>query len=55
MRNLVSQITTKGAKLYDLLGKEVELGVCLTEYSNLFSFQISNVKISKMFCCFSRK
>jgi len=27
VRNLVSQITSKGAKLYDLLGKEVELGV----------------------------
>lgn len=26
VRNLVSQITSKGAKLYDLLGKEVDLG-----------------------------
>ena len=28
-RRLASEITTKGATLYDLLGKEVELRVCI--------------------------
>lgn len=37
VRNLVSQITSKGAKLYDLLGKEVELGV--SENTFLFKYQ----------------
>jgi hypothetical protein len=39
-RQLTSQITTKGAGLYDLLGKEVEMrvsGTSVNQYSSFFS------------------
>jgi hypothetical protein len=37
-RQLTSQITTKGAGLYDLLGKEVEMRVSGTSVIQYYSF-----------------
>jgi hypothetical protein len=42
-RQLTSQITTKGAGLYDLLGKEVEMRVSLKYYMTSKTFTANPV------------
>ena len=44
-RRLASEITSKGASLYDMLGKEVELRVCIAIYFMIWLMCPRTVKV----------